>query len=152
MYIIFKNLKMISKAFIDKLDQNILAEDNLDFFENFTKFLNKNCVKNSQKRTDKLIFNWNIHASTFGLSNNILFKKLTWDDNNFLHIDYRYPFNRIGIHKIIGMFVTTHGPKVVIAEKTPSYLDNISSFYDFYFISPKIISSCINFSIITFEY
>lgn len=144
---------MISKAFIDKLNQNIIAEDNLDFFENFTKFLNKNCVKNSQKRTDKLIFNWNIHASNFKLDNNILFKKLTWIDNyDFSHTDYRCPFNRIGIHKIVGMFVTTHGPKVVIAEKTPSYSDNISSFYDFYFISPKIISSCINFSIITFEH
>ena len=135
------------------LNQNIIAEDNLDFFENFTKFLNKNCVKNSQKRTDKLIFNWNIHASNFKLDNNILFKKLTWIDNyDFSHTDYRCPFNRIGIHKIVGMFVTTHGPKVVIAEKTPSYSDNISSFYDFYFISPKIISSCINFSIITFEH
>lgn len=144
---------MISKAFIDKLDQNILAEDNVDFFENFTKFLNKSYVKNSQKRTDKLIFNWNIHASNFGLSDNILFKNLTWIDNyNFSHTDYRCPFNRIGIHKIIGMFVTTRGPKVVIAEKTPSYSDNISFFYDFYFISPKIIKFCIDFKIITFEH
>ena len=144
---------MISKAFIDKLNQNIIAEDNLDFFENFTKFLNKNCVKNSQKRTDKLIFNWNIHVSNFKLDNNILFKNLTWADNyDFSHTDYRCPFNRIGIHKIVGMFVTTHGPKVVIAEKTPSYSDNISFFYDFYFISPKIIKSCIDYKIITFEH
>ena len=143
---------MISKKFIDKLDQNILAEDNVDFFENFTKFLNKSYVKNSQKRTDKLIFNWNIHASNFGLSDNILFRNLTWIDNNFLYADYRCPFNRIGIHKIIGMFVTTHGPMVVIAEKSSSYSDSISSFYDFYFISPKIIKLCIDFKIITFEH
>ena len=143
---------MISKAFIDKLDQNILAENDLDLLENFTKFLNKNCVKNSQKRADKLIFNWNIHASNFKLDNNILFKKLTWIDNyDFSHTDYRCPFNRNGIHKIIGMFLNTSGPKVVIAEKTPSYSDDISSFYNFYFISPKIIKSCIDYKIITFN-
>lgn len=143
---------MISKAFIDKLDQNILAENDLDLLENFTNFLDKNYIKNSQKRADKLIFNWNIHASNFKLDNNILFKNLTWADNYNFYTDYRCPFNRIGIHKIIGMFLNTSGPKVVIAEKTPSYSDNISSFYDFYFISPKIIKSCIDYKIITFEH
>lgn len=145
---------MISKAFIDKLDQNILAENDLDLLENFINFLDKNYIKNSQKRADKLIFNWNIHASNFGLGDNILFKSLTWIDNynyNF-YTDYRCPFHRNGIHKIIGMFLNTSGPKVVIAEKTPSYSDNISPFYDFYFISPKIIKSCIDYKIITFEH
>lgn len=144
---------MISKALINKLDQHILAENDLDFLEHFVKKLKFENIKNPRKRADKLIFNWNIHASNFGLSDNILFKNLTWIDNyNFSHTDYRCPFHRIGIHKIIGMFVATHGPKVVIAEKTPSYSDNISSFYDFYFISPKIIKLCIDFKIITFEH
>lgn len=53
---------MIAKAFIDKLDQHILAENDLDLLEKFVEKLAYENVKNPQKRADKLIFNWNIYA------------------------------------------------------------------------------------------
>ena len=133
---------MISKKLIDKLDQNFIAEDNLDLIDNFVIYLARNGFKNPQKRADKLIFNWNIHAPNFNLDN-FLFKKLNWNTS-----DYYKPFDHCGILKIIGMIVTSRGPHVVIAEKVT--INACDNFYHYFLDLPHYIKKLINENVITF--